>query len=47
MIDGRRSRPLPWARAGSLVLRAIADELGLVVAEEWELAGRVIMSLRS
>lgn len=45
--DGRRSRPLPWARVGSLPLRAIGDELGLVVEQEWELAGRVLLSLRS
>lgn len=45
--DGRRSRPMPWARAGSRVLRAVGAELGLTVAEEWELAGRVMMSLRT
>jgi len=45
--DGRRSRPMPWARAGTEVLRVIADELGLVVTETWELAGRVMMSLRT
>lgn len=45
--DGRRSRPLPWARAGSRLLRVLAAELGLVVDEEWELAGRVLLSLRS
>lgn len=45
--DGRRSRPLPWARAGSKVLRVIAGELDLVVTEEWELAGRVMMSMRT
>ncbi|WP_423461924.1 class I SAM-dependent methyltransferase [Promicromonospora sp. MS192] len=45
--DGRRSRPMPWARAGSRVLRAIGAELGLTTAQEWELAGRVMMSLRT
>ena len=45
--DGRRSRPMPWARAGSRVLRAIGAELGMVVSEEWELAGRVMISLRT
>lgn len=45
--DGRRSRPLPWARAGSLVLRSIADELGLAVAQEWTLSTRVWLSLRT
>lgn len=45
--DGRRSRPLPWARAGSVLLRSISDELDLVVDQEWELAGRVMLSLRT
>lgn len=45
--DGRRSRPMPWARVGSRVLRTIGDELGMSVSAEWELAGRVMMSLRT
>ncbi|WP_419703459.1 class I SAM-dependent methyltransferase [Promicromonospora sp. NFX87] len=45
--DGRSSRPMPWARAGSRTLRTIGAELGLVVSQEWELAGRVMISLRT
>ena len=45
--DGRRSRPMPWARAGSRVLRTLGGELGMVVSEEWELAGRVVVSVRT
>ncbi|MFI2362414.1 class I SAM-dependent methyltransferase [Promicromonospora sp. NPDC019610] len=45
--DGRRSRPIPWARAGVYTLRSVASELALTVAQEWELGGRVMMLLRT
>ncbi|HEV6954789.1 MAG TPA: methyltransferase domain-containing protein [Promicromonospora sp.] len=45
--DGRRSHPMPWARAGSRVLRALSAELGLAVDQVWELGGRVMMALRT
>lgn len=44
--DGRRSRPMPWARAGSRVLRRLAVSEGLAVTEEWTLRGRTLLCLR-
>ncbi|WP_125775735.1 class I SAM-dependent methyltransferase [Antribacter gilvus] len=45
--DGRRSHPMPWARAGSRVLRRLATREGLTVTEEWTLGGRTLLCLRA
>ncbi len=44
--DGRRSRPLPWARVGSLVLAKLLQENDFSVQEEWRVQGRVLLVAR-
>ena len=45
--DGRRSRPLPWARVGSRVLARLLQENDFSVVEEWRAEGRVLLAARS
>jgi SAM-dependent methyltransferase len=45
--DGRRSWPLPWARAGARTLTRLAPASGFVPAEAWHLSGRTLVSLRA
>jgi glycosyltransferase A (GT-A) superfamily protein (DUF2064 family)/SAM-dependent methyltransferase len=44
--EGRRSTPMPWARAGSGVLVRLAGSLGFVAVEEWRVDNRVFLALR-
>ena len=43
--DGRRSRPLPWARLGAGALVRLGARCGLAEAERWEGDGRVVLVL--
>jgi SAM-dependent methyltransferase len=45
--DGRRSWPLPWARAGARTLARLAPSSGFAPAEAWHLNGRTLVSLRA
>lgn len=45
--DGRRSHPLPWARAGAATLARLAPNHGFGVDEAWRSAGRTIVILRA
>lgn len=45
--DGRRSHPLPWARAGTATLARLASDRGFDVEEAWRSAGRTIVILRA
>lgn len=44
--DGRRAEPLPWARVGTVALARIAEAADLALTEEWQMGGRVFLSLR-
>ncbi len=44
--DGRRSRPLPWARLGARPLVRLALRCGLELVEDWRAGGRVVLVLR-
>ncbi len=44
--DGRRSRPLPWARLGARPLARLAQRCGLELVEDWRSGGRVVLVLR-
>lgn len=45
--DGRRSWPLPWARAGTGPIARLAPLAGFTLAAAWHLGGRTIVSLRA
>ncbi len=46
-VDGRRSRPLPWARLGARPLVRLAQRCGLELVEDWRSGGRVVLVLRT
>jgi len=43
---GRRSTPVPWARAGASALVRLASGFGFVAVEEWRVDRRVFLALR-
>ena len=43
--DGRRSRPLAWARVGARAVAALGARCGLEVVERWDGGGRTVVVL--
>ncbi|MEI8412329.1 MULTISPECIES: DUF2064 domain-containing protein [unclassified Kribbella] len=44
--NGRRSRPLPWARVGSRAIIRHARTAGLLATEDWRADGRAFLTFR-
>jgi rSAM/selenodomain-associated transferase 1 len=44
--DGRQAEPLPWARLGRLALARLGVAAGLLVVDNWEIAGRAFVAQR-
>ena len=44
--NGRRSRPLPWARVGSRAIIRHARAAGLLATEDWRADGRAFLTFR-
>jgi glycosyltransferase A (GT-A) superfamily protein (DUF2064 family) len=44
--NGRRSRPLPWARVGSRAIMRNARAAGLLATEDWRANGRAFLTFR-
>lgn len=44
--NGRRSRPLPWARVGSRAIIRHARAAGLLATEDWRASGRAFLTFR-
>lgn len=45
-LAGRTSTPIPWVRAGTRTVTAVAAGLGFVRVEDWRVDGREFVSLR-